>query len=104
MQRPDTSYMHTPDTALEEQVRNRETEFKTSKSQDMEAPAIGIIAITAIFIFLVVLLNIFSSTAQPPAHLATPATEVKVETAPKPFTAPLPMPNAGPTPTPVPQR
>lgn len=104
MQSPDTSYMHTPDTALEDQVRNREVEFKTAKGRDMEAPAIGIIAITAIFVFLVVLFNIFSSTAQPPAHMATPATEVTVEKAPEAFPTPLPMPNAGPTPTPIPQR
>jgi len=103
MQRPDTSFMQTPDSAMEEQVRNREVEFQKNKRTSMEAPMIGILAITAVFVFLVVLFNIFSSTTQPPSHTATPATEVNVLPPPEPFPAPLPMPNAGPTPAPVPQ-
>jgi hypothetical protein len=103
MQRPDISFMHTPDSATEEQVHNREIEFQTTKRNDTEAPLIGILAITAVFVFLVVLFNIFSSTNQPASHTATPSTEVRVLPQPKPFPTPLPMPNAGPTPTPAPQ-
>jgi hypothetical protein len=104
MQTPESSIMHTPDTVptTEEQIRNREIEFKPTLKDDIEAPAIGIMAITAIFLFVVVVFSIFSSTAQPPVHRSTPAIESRIEPI-SPFPTAMPLPNTGPTPAPVPQ-
>ena len=94
--------MQTPQTQpnREQQKLNREIEFKELPVKDMEAPIIGILVITAAFIFIVLLYNIFSPTTVPKVHQATPATESTVSN--DPF--PMPIPNIGPTPNPAPQR
>lgn len=102
MQTRESSFMHTPDSIeLEEQIRNRDVEFQNKAREDVEAPAIGILAVTALFVFLVVMFNIFSPTNQPPANVATPGVETNIET--KPFPAPMPMPNSGAMPAPTAQ-
>jgi len=82
---------------------NRDVEFNRVNGDEMEAPVIGIMAITAIFIFLVLLLSVFGSTNLRPAHHATPQTEVESKALQaEPFPV-MPLPNSGPLPAPAPQ-
>lgn len=82
------------------QQRNRASEF-TKTNEELAGPAVGVLAITAIFVFVLMLFSIFGPTRTPEPRIATPGTDARIL---PDGPLPMPMPNSGPLPAPAPEQ